>query len=209
MNNRLPILKYTNIDASKIDLSTIDHTREKIYITYQYIGQKIPLLIETEYMPILSIMNNSVLLLVNFSMEEFLNNIDMMLISTFKENVSLWSFLNHNEKIKYESILDETVDNENNNLNILKLDMENSMNFNNKKELMSQEDIEQIRKEDSVLAKAIIEVSHIWFKNNTFGLHLKVHQLKFKNLNKDPVSDSPNSNDSVSSEIILTYSESS
>jgi hypothetical protein len=181
------MLKHENLKIDKINLSVVDNTNKLIYVKYHE-TKLVPFLFETDYMPIHNNDINNINFVVNLGMEELFNKIDHKIIQECKINRQ-WSLCDENDKIRYEMILNDTEDN----LNIFRVPVDSSIIFfNENKELMEYDSVTDLQNN---LAKLILELKYIWFKDNVFGAYIKPHQIKIKTLN--------HSDYSTSAELIL------
>ena len=202
--SNIQILKYNNIDFANLDFCKINKQKDIVYIKYNLNNKKIPFLIETEYMymPVdglyenLKMISYEIILLLsksNQKMSDFFLNLDKKIIDCGKQNIDNWPFDKEN-KIRYKTLVRDIDNSEGNYGNIaLKLKLTKSNDF---KTLIfdDKRNIVQKNKIDDILisgkyVKVIFELPCLWFKNNNFGLSLKVHQIKVSTIKKNKPKD--------------------
>jgi len=150
----------------------------KIRLKYISNDEQTPILIETNYMDLVDINNQELLLRVPES-HDFFQKLDLHISNVLKSTIQ---YLQGNslEKMRYRMIT-ENLDSQ----DILRIIISNSKSFKtiifdtNKTPIK----LSKIDKNDQLKAKVIFEIPCIQQNANIFGLELKVHQIKLKSLN--------------------------
>jgi hypothetical protein len=190
----MKIIKHTSVNFADILLTKLDRKNGLVYIRYNNGNKSIPLIIETDYM----LMNfdatyedsnrtsYGLLLSIIGESEEstnglrtFFNDLEGKIMQEIKTNMTNWFNVSPDEKVRYKMLIKDIDDRKD---GILKVKLRRSKSF---RSLIFNDRLEEVPKGkiDDILVsgnyvKIIFELPYVRFKNGTFSIHLKVHQIK-------------------------------
>ncbi len=189
------IFKLHEIDLSRIHLSDNDDV-----IVPEY--ENSTLYFETPKLQCIDKydMNELLVSLSDTKANIFFDNLDRQIINEYKKI--------QNNKIIYKSIIRQIGD-----INILRIKFnKKAIVFDKKGNIVKHDEYNKIFNENTYI-KLLFELSSIWTKENVFGVHLKLHQIKVMSYNHNgEIIESEEIplyvkkiNDSVSSEMEIEY----